>query len=148
MKNIIRFLILLLITIFLYNCKGVPMVQTTKEIKELKINESKFVNKPLKHLLKEIGPQIKTGIGINEDQFFFSFRFTTLEQQKLNQGRLDDKVSLYVYVKERIDWQGEKSPKGNESVWTKEDAKKYGDLIVVRIKVIEKPSPSASQSIR
>ncbi|MCC9065010.1 hypothetical protein ACHRV1_16880 [Flavobacterium aquidurense] len=138
MKKIIRFLILFLIATVLYSCKGVPMVQTTREMKELKVNESKFVNKPLKYLLKEIGPQIKTGIGQNEDQFFFSFRFTTLEQQKLNQGSLDDRVSLYVYVKERIDWQWEKRPKGIESVWTKEDAKKYGNLIVVRIKIIEK----------
>lgn len=114
------------------------MVQTTSEMKELKVNESKFVNKPLKYLLKEIGPQIKTGIAQNVDQFFFSFRFTTLEQQKLNQRSLDDRVSLYVYVNERIDWQWEKRPKGIESVWTKEEAKKYGDLIVFRIKIIEK----------
>lgn len=138
MKKIINFLTLFLIAATLYNCKGLTMVQTTKEMKELKINESKFVNKPLKYLLKEISPEIKTGVGINEDQFFFSFRFTSLEQQKLNQGSLNDRVSLYVYVKEPFDWKWEKRPKGQESIWTKEDLKKYGNLIVVRIKVIER----------
>lgn len=106
---------------------------------ELKINESKFVNKPLKYLLKEIKPEIKIGVGNNEDQFYFSFKFRTLEQQKLNQGSFDDRVSLYVFVKEPFDWKWEKRPKGMEGNWTKEDAKKYGDLIVVRIKVIYPP---------
>lgn len=139
MKNMIKFLTLFLIAFFLSNCKGVPMVQTTKEIKELKINESKFVNKPLKYLLKEIEPEIKTGIGNNEaGHFYFYFKFITLDRQLKNQGNYDDNVSLIVYVREQIDWEWEKRPKGKERDWTKEDAKKYGDLIVVRIKVIER----------
>lgn len=138
MKKIIQFLMLLIIAV-LYNCKGLPMVQSTKEMKELKINESKFVNKPLKYLLKEIGPEIKTGAGTNDDVFYFAFSFTTLNQQQLDQGNLDDRVNLVVYIKEPFDWVWEKRPKGNETVWTKEDAKKYGDLIVVRIKVIYPP---------
>jgi hypothetical protein len=32
-----------------------------------------------------------------------------------------------------------KRPKGNELVWTKEDAEKYGNLTVMRIKVINQP---------
>ena len=48
-------------------------------------------------------------------------------------------MSLYVYVKEPIDWKWEKRPKGNELIWTKEDAEKYGNLAVVRIKVINQP---------
>jgi hypothetical protein len=79
MKKIIQFLILLLATM-LYNCKGLPMVQSTKEMKELKINESKFVDKPLKYLLKEVEPEIKLGVGNNEDgYFFFSFKFIPLD---------------------------------------------------------------------
>lgn len=51
----------------------------------------------------------------------------------------EDQVSLYVYVKDPIDWNWEKRPKEIGLTWTKEDAKKYGDLIVVRIKVINLP---------
>jgi hypothetical protein len=42
-------------------------------------------------------------------------------------------------VREPIDWQWEKRPKGKERDWTKEDVKKYGNLIVTRIKVINPP---------
>ncbi len=148
MKKIFQYIMLLLITITLYNCKGFPMVQSTKEMKELKINESKFVDKPLKYLLKEIGTQIITGAGNNEDQFFFSFWFTTLEQRSMNQVNYDDKVLLCVYVKEPIDWEWKKRPKGKERNWTKEDAKKYGNLIVTRIKVINPPLNFVGTSLR
>ena len=67
------------------------------------------------------------------------FKFITYEQQRTNKGNWEDRVSLYVYVKEPIDWKWEKRPKGNELLWTKEDAEKYGNLTVVRIKVINQP---------
>ena len=69
----------------------------------------------------------------------YTYKFIPFDQQLINQGNYEDKVSLYIYVKERIDWVWEKRPKGKERDWTKEDAKKYGDLIVVRIKVIYPP---------
>ncbi len=118
------------------SCKA-QMVQTTKDVYLLKTNAQQFINKPLKDLLKEIKPQIITGSGSNEEGYqYFSFRFRTMEDWKKNQGNWEDRVSLYVYVKEPIDWKWEKRPKGKESIWTKEDAAKYADLIVVRIKVI------------
>ncbi len=121
-----------------YSCKA-QMVQTTKEVYLLKANEQQFINKPLKDLLKEIKPEIKTGDASIDSPYFFRFKFITYEQQRTNRGNREDRVSLYVYVKEPIDWQYEKRQKGNELLWTKEDAEKYGNLTVVRIKVINQP---------
>lgn len=116
------------------------MVQTTKDVYLLKANEQQFINKPLKDLLNEIKPKIRTGSASNEGgNQYFSFKFRTMEQGKKNEGNWEDRVSLYVYVKEPIDWKWEKRPKGNELLWTKEDAEKYGNLTVVRIKVINQP---------
>jgi hypothetical protein len=139
MKNILRIFALLFI---LSNncCKAQEIVQTTTDAYKLKINEQQFINKPLKNLLKEIKPEIKTAGASNEEGHqFFSFRFRTLEQHKKNEGSYEDRVSVYVYVKEPIDWKWEKRPKGKELVWTKEDAEKYGNLTVIRIKVISPP---------
>lgn len=135
MKNTLKILALLFILIN-NSCKAQQMVQTTKDVYKLKANEQQFINKPLKDLLKELKPEIKTATGINDNPFFFSFRFTTLEQQKKSEGNYEDRVSLYVYVKEPFDWYWEKRPKGKELVWAKEDIEKYGNLIVIRIKVI------------
>lgn len=119
------------------SCRAQQMVQTTKDVKLLKANEAQFLNKPLKNLLKEIKPEIKTADATNDNPYYFGFKFITLEQRKKNEGSLEDNVSLYVYVKTPIDWKYEKRPQGKELQWTKEDIQKYGELIVVRIKVIE-----------
>lgn len=116
------------------------MVQTAKDVYQLKTNEQQFINKPLKELLKEIKPVIKNADASNEaGHQFFSFRFRTLDERKNNEGSYEDKVSLYVYLKDPIDWKYEKRTKGKELLWTQEDAAKYGNLIVVRIKVINQP---------
>jgi len=138
MKNTLKIFALLFILIN-SSCK-VQIVKTTKDIYLLKVNEQQFINKPLKDLLKELKPEIKNFHGNNEEGFqYFSFRFRTPEQWKKNEGAWEDRVALYVYVKDPIDWQYEKRPKGKETVWTKEDAVKYGNLIVTRIKVISPP---------
>ncbi|WP_264551735.1 hypothetical protein [Flavobacterium sp. N2038] len=138
MKTSIKILAILLFLIN-YSCQAQQMVQTTKDVYKLKENEQQFINKPLKNLLKEIKPEIKTANGINDNPFFFSFRFRTLEQQKKDEGSYEDSVALYVYVKEAFDWKWEDRPKGKEMIWTKKDAQKYQNLIVVRIKVINLP---------
>lgn len=138
MKNTIRIIAILFLLIN-YSCKA-QMVQTTKDIYLLKKNEQQFIGKPLRDLLKEIKPEINTGSASNEEGYqYFSFRFRTMKQWKKNEGSYEDRVLLVIYVKEPIDWKWEKRPKGNELIWTKEDAEKYDNLTVVRIKVINQP---------
>jgi hypothetical protein len=138
MKNTLKIFALLFLLIS-NNCKAQQMVQTTKDVYKLKTNEQLFINKPLKNLLKELRPEIKTANGLIDNPSYFSFRFKTLEQRKRGKGSWEDSVSLYVYVKESLDWSWEKRPKGRELIWTKEDAEKYGNLTVIRIKVISPP---------
>jgi hypothetical protein len=47
-------------------------------------------------------------------------------------------VSFYVYVKENFEWNPEKRTKENEFRWTSADTERYGNLTVIRIKVIER----------
>ncbi|GIQ57921.1 hypothetical protein Flavo103_10570 [Flavobacterium collinsii] len=141
MKNILKTsaLIFLFLT---FSCSAQQqMVQTTKDAFKLKENEQHFINKPLKYLLKEIKPEIKLGYANNDEgHSYFGFKFTTLLERKKNEKSNDreDRVSLYVYVKEApIDWDFDKRPKGKEYEWTKKDIEKYGNLTVIRIKVIQ-----------
>jgi len=113
------------------------MVQTTTDAYKLKINEQQFINKPLKDLLKEIKPEIKTAYGTLGDPSYFSFRFIDPEEIKRRPIE-NNSLGLYIYVKEPIDWDFTKRPTGKEYLWTKEDVEKYGNLTVIRIKVIGK----------
>ena len=137
MKNILKTVAILFLLINT-NCKAQQMVQTPNDAYKLKANEQLYLNKPLKNLLKEIKPEIKTADATNDNPYYFGFKFITLEQRKKNEGSREDNVSLYVYVKTPIDWKYEERPKGKELMWTKDDIQKYGELTVVRIKVIER----------
>ena len=136
MKNIIKAFTILFLLIN-YSCKAQQMVLTPNEAYKLKTNEQLFLNKPLKNFLKEIKPEIKFVIGTVDYPSYFSFRFIT--RGELSPKSIDDKIlGVYVYVKEPLDWNFDKRPKGEEYQWTKEDVKKYGNLTVIRIKVIGK----------
>ena len=136
MKNLLKIVIVLMFMI-IYSCKAQQMVQTTADVQKLKTNEQQFINKPLKYLLKELKPEIKTAGVTNEEGYsYFGFNFLPLEEQRKGLGSREDKVSLYIYVNGQVDWDYEKRPKGQELNWTKEDIQKYENLIVKRIKVI------------
>ncbi|AWK04317.1 hypothetical protein HYN56_08735 [Flavobacterium crocinum] len=108
------------------------LVQNIDDINKLKENEAIFINKPLKDLLKEIKPEIR-GVFAHSDPYFFNFKFITREQRIKKEG---NRVSLFVYVQDMIDWKWENRPKGKETVWTKEDAEKYGNMIVTGISIV------------
>jgi len=137
-KNILKSFVIIFLFINV-SCKSQQMIQTTKDVYKLKEHQEQFINKPLANVLKEIKPEIKMGYGNNDEgHSYFSFKFITPEQAKRSEGSKEDRVSLYVYVKEApIDWNFENRPKGKELLWTKEDVQKYGNLTVIRIKVIQ-----------
>lgn len=131
-------IIAILFLLMNYACRAQQMIQTTNDINQLKLNNQKFINKPLNVLLKELKPQIKAAWGNNEGgNQFFSFKF--IDQDEIKRKSIkDNSVGLYVYVKENLDWDFDKRLKGKEYLWTKEDIEKYGNLTVIRIKVIGK----------
>ena len=132
MKNVLHILVSLVFLIN-YGCKAQQMVQTTTDVHKLKINEQQFINKPLKNLLKEIKPEIKTAFGNIGDPCFFYFKF--IDPEEIKRRPLGSSLGLYVYVKEPLEWSFEKREKGKEYQWTKEDVEKYGNLTVIGIKI-------------
>lgn len=136
MKNIFKTLAVLFLLVH-SSCKAQQMVQTPNDAHKLKINEQQFLNKPLKHLLTEIKPEIKTAFGTLDFPSYFSFRFIDSEEIK-RRPLENNSLGLYVYVKEPIEWDFDKRAKGKEFLWTKEDVEKYGNLTVIRIRVIGK----------
>lgn len=131
MKSTFKILIILLST-FYQKGYSQQLVQNIGDLYRLKENESQFLNKPLKDLLKEIKPEIKVAFAYN-DPSMFDFRFITTEQRRKKEG---NRVSLFVYVRDLIDWRWDKRPKDKETVWSKEDPEKYGNLIVTHISIV------------
>jgi hypothetical protein len=134
MKNTLKIFALLFILLN-NSCKAQQMVQTTKDVYKLKINEQQFINRPLKDLLKELKPEIKMADATRDNPDYFSFKFINPAEFEKGKALGKNFIRVYVYVKEPIDWSYEKRPKGKELIWTKEDIEKYGNLTVIRIKV-------------
>lgn len=133
MKN--SLLLFLFLFISSIGCKAQQMVQTPEDAIKIKENEQQFLNKPMSNLFKEIKPEIKMVMGTRDYPSYFAFRFISIEESRRHQkGR--KVTTIYVYVKELIDWDFDKRPKGKEYVWTKEDAEKFDGLDVIRIKVL------------
>jgi hypothetical protein len=137
MKKLLKIVVTLMLMIN-YSCAAQQLVQTTADVQKLKTNEQQFINKPLKLLLKEIKPEIKTAWVTKEEGYsYFSFRFRTISEQDKNIGSRDDKVALYVYVNSQVvDLDFEKRVKKQDNILTKIFIQKYENLIVQRIKVI------------
>lgn len=135
MKNVLKIVVALMFMIS-YSCKAQQqLVETTADVQKLNINEQEFINKPLKKLLNEIKLKIKTAYGNIGYPCYFSFRFVDSDEIQ-RRGLENPSVGLYVYVREPLKWNFDDREKGKEYEWTKEDVEKYGNLTVIRIKVI------------
>ncbi len=136
MKSTLKILAILFI-LANYSCTAQQMVQTPEDTYKLKTNEQQFINKPLKNLLKEVKPEIKTVVATLDYPSYFAFKF--ISPKEINRKVIGRKlISFYVYVKEPFEWDFNNRPKGKEYSWTKEDVEKYGNLTIIRIKVIER----------
>ncbi|KIA99182.1 hypothetical protein OA93_06005 [Flavobacterium sp. KMS] len=132
-KNLMFFVILL----FCNSSIAQQLVHNTRQVYLLEQNKERFINKPLKDLLKEIKPEIKTAtVFNNETSSLFGFKFTTLAQQRKNKEAIVDRVTLLFFVKEYILWNWDERAKGAELNWTPNDAQKFADYIVTHIAVV------------
>jgi len=113
-------------------------MRTVGEAKKLEINQSKFIGKPLKVLLDEIGPQIKTALGDPElisDRTLshISFYFTD-KSEYYSRIKNGEKPTIILVTLKKPD--GKKYPPLSPTKsWTSEQKKIYGDMIVMRINV-------------
>lgn len=137
MKQILKLAIL--IAIFsTTSCHAQRMVQRTTDARKLEINKKEFIGRPLKVLLSQIGPPIKSAIGnpsetnTNENTFII-FYFVDKKGFIQRDSKGDKPTRIDVILK--------KTPGKNyapiipSNPWTDKQTKEYGDMIVLRIRV-------------
>ncbi|MDB5200247.1 MAG: hypothetical protein JWO92_2210 [Chitinophagaceae bacterium] len=146
------FIVFILLFVFNSSSIGQQMVQTPKEAKILEENESEFIGKTLNDLFKEIKPQINLVLarpGWAEAASTFTFFFTS--KKEFNQFRLKDKWPLHVrvYIQGTFEWERHNRTQDNYLDWTKDDKKRYGNLIIGAIRVFNGDElPTDSTHIR
>ena len=138
MQITLKLSMVILFSTFNISCHGQEMVQKSGDAPDLEINKSKFVGKTLKMLLKQIKPKIESAIAREGNSMqigFFNFYFTP--KKDYDKYRSQDKfpLTIKVYVKGSFVWDRRGSTEDTRLNWSLEDEKKYGDLIIVDIKV-------------
>jgi hypothetical protein len=136
----INFITAFIIFLFANSCFSQKLVQKESDIQKIKENENLFIGKPLKILLQEIKPPIKRVMAepsVNIHSYVGNFRFNFMDNNMVNSTRAKGQtpITLVVFVKEYFDWDYDKRPKGKETVWTSEDAKKFANLTVVGFRI-------------
>ena len=112
---------------------------TLKEAKKLKENETKFIGKPLKKLLKDIKPEIRMASAQSNrpdhqpSVMFFKFVDDKEYYKNENKGSF---TTIIVYIKENFDWDSLRNTKIQKYTWTKEDEKIFGNLTIIGIGVL------------
>lgn len=123
-------MIILLLTI---SCRS-PLVLTVNDIPKLKENETRFINKPLRKLLREIKPHIRLAIAQENRPDgmlnYILFRFVSADEYYKNSSKRKF-AGITVFVKENFEWDYARSAEGKSYDWSKSDEKKYGGLTVV-----------------
>jgi len=122
------------------SCFSQKLVKREIDIQKVKENENLFIGKPLKTLLQEINPPIKRVTATpskNIQSYVGNFHFYFMDNKTVDSIRNKGKtpVTLVVYVKEYFDWDFQKRSKGQEMIWTSEDAKKYENLTIVGFRI-------------
>jgi len=116
------------------------MMRNANESQKIFEHQEDFLNKPLKNLLKEIRPKIRRVMATPShssysNRGYFIFNFVDSKQNDSLRRLKKIPVTIVVYVKEYFDWDFDKRLKGKETIWTKEDAEKYGNLTIVGFRV-------------
>lgn len=133
MKHLVS---ILLISIFLcivkFSCAQ-RMVQSVSDIRNLKINETQFIGKPLKVLLVQIKPKILIVEGnlpnINpEANSFINFRFVDRKEYDSikSSGKFPTTVRIIFALDDKRQLSGK--PLIMQRIWTKEDEIEYGTM--------------------
>lgn len=116
------------------------MMRNINDSQKILENQEAFLNRPLKNLLKEIGPEIKMvtanpSNNSNSRLGYFIFRFIDAKKYDSLQRKNIYPKQITVFVKESFDWDFRSK---DRKEWTKADLEKYGNLTVVGIRVFGK----------
>jgi hypothetical protein len=133
-------LFIVILFLSLAGCYSQQIIKTVSDANKIKENQSLFINKPMKDLLREINTPIKWVSASPSNNLDFSvgyFIFNFVDAKQKDRLSIENKipVTIVVYVKEYFNWDFQIRPKGKETVWTSEDVKKYETLTIVGFRV-------------
>jgi hypothetical protein len=119
------------------------LMATINDADKIKKNEQLFIDKSLKKLMKEIGPEIKmvTANPSNNPNLklgYFIFRFVDAEKYDSCRQKNIYPLQITVFVKDSFLW--DKDNKENTGSWNNCDLLKYGELKVAGIRVFGEPT--------
>lgn len=136
MKILFKILLLSFMLITATSCKA-QMVQTVNDAKKLEINQDEFVGKPLSNLLRQIKPKIKRALILPEVGANSYIVFNFLDNSGYNKYKANGKTPLTIrlYIQGPFKSYALDKPIENRYDWTKDDERKYKDLIITGIKV-------------
>jgi hypothetical protein len=133
--------ILIIISLVVYtSCFSQQLVKKQADAKLIIEQKERFINKPLKDLLKEIKPELQYASGSNADDHGRSayFRFMFVTKRENDSIRLKELIPIviYVYVKEKIDWdEPAERKKDILFTWTDDDFQKYKNHTVIALRI-------------
>jgi hypothetical protein len=141
MNSVINYFLSSLLTVcVLTSCFSQQLVKKQADARLIIEQKERFINKPLKDLLKEIKPEIKYAFGTDAGDHgvpaYFRFKFVTKEQSDSLRAKNLSPILIIVYVKENIDW-NEPALRKKDILftWTEDDFQKYKNYTVIDLRV-------------
>lgn len=137
--------IIILSTVFLLaiaSCSTQRLVVKVNDLRKLETNKNNFIGKPLKNILSEIKPKIKFVYGNPENNSghitggtYLAFYFVSKEIGKKRINRND--IPSHLTINFQLEPKNNRTPLPKEGLtkWTKNETKKYGDMIIQNIYV-------------
>ena len=132
-------LIILSLLVFT-SCFSQQLVKKQADARLIIEQKERFINKPLKDLLKEIKPELQYASGSNAEDHgrpaFFRFMFVTKRENDSIRLKELIPIVIYVYVKEKIDW-NEPALRKRDILftWTDDDFQKYKNYTVIDLSI-------------
>jgi outer membrane protein W len=123
-------------------CNTERLVTKVQDAKKLEISKGSFIGMPLKRVLNQIKPEIKFAYGNPENTSaeaiggtYFTFYFVDKEEGKSRVSVKDTPTRITIQFRLEPKNKSEPLPKYGLKGWTKEETKKYGDMMVIDIRV-------------
>jgi hypothetical protein len=124
------------------SCNTERLVTKVQDAKKLEISKDSFIGMPLKRVLNQIKPEIKFVYGNPENTSaeaiggtYFTFYFVDKEEGKSRVSVKNTPTRITIQFRLEPKNKREPLPKDGLKGWTREQAKKYGDMIIIDIRV-------------
>lgn len=118
------------------SCHAQKLIQKVSDTKKLENNKEQFIGKPLKVLLDQIAPKIKSAIGnpdnvSKEQTTTIIFYFVEKKEFVSRDKRKEKPTRIGVVLQKTLN--KNYPPLLGSNPWTEEQEREYGDMTVIRI---------------